>query len=111
MSFYNTVSTAGPLLHKRERLGVDIAQTGNRISRDPATFEAELRRLPALLRAMPAMLAALGEAISPWEGEKNPQRKEYCARAIAMLKCIRQDGLMPGVPAETAGLHTSEAGV
>ncbi len=45
-------------LHPKERLAVEAAQMGNRISRDPGRFAAEIRRLPGYLRELPGVLSA-----------------------------------------------------
>ena len=37
------------------------------------------------------MLDKLGDAICPWEGKANPLRRNYCDKALALLKSTRQD--------------------
>ncbi len=92
--YYNTLATTCLILHPEERLGIDAAQTGNRISRDPSTFAAELARLQQTITRLPRMLAKLGVAIDPWgPGQPDPQRKEYCATATRILKRMQQEGL------------------
>lgn len=50
------------ILHEDERLAVDLAQTGNRISRDPSTFTAEMRRLRREQRRLDTVLEEFSEA-------------------------------------------------
>jgi alpha-glucosidase len=87
VSYYNTISTAGCILHPQERLGVDAAQTGNRITRRPGSFREEVRALRGKVEALPAMLTALGRGRDPWAGHKrSPERAARCRIAIAILR-------------------------
>ena len=56
VNYYNTLATACHILDPQERLGVETAQAGNRISRWPATLAAERRHLRRMLGQLPAML-------------------------------------------------------
>ncbi len=99
VSYYNTLATSWLILHPQERQGIDAAQTGNRISHDPGSFTAEVVRLHKLLAALPKMLKALGNATNAWAPEPDPQRQAYCAKAITILKHLRQEGLaVPNSP-------------
>jgi alpha-glucosidase len=42
--------------HDDKRLPAEASQTGNRISRDPSSIAAELKRLPAVMKQIPAMI-------------------------------------------------------
>jgi alpha-glucosidase len=89
VSYYNTISTVGCILHPQERLGVDAAQTGNRITRRPETFAAEVLALRRKVKALPAMLVALGRGRDPWAGnQRSPERAARCRKAIAILKGV-----------------------
>lgn len=50
------------VLHRQERLPVEAAQIGNRISRNPDSFAAETERLGGYLRDMPRLLRFLHAA-------------------------------------------------
>lgn len=78
------------ILHPEERMSVEAAQTGNRISRDPSRFEAEIRQLRKLLRKLPSVLKALITATNSWSPDIKPERKVYCDKALALLKSIEQ---------------------
>jgi alpha-glucosidase len=88
VSYYNTIATSWLILHPQERLGIDLAQTGNRISHDPATFAAEITRTKRLLKELPKMLKALGDSTNQWAPDPDRQRQAYCAKAIRILKRI-----------------------
>ncbi len=92
ISYYNTISMAGLILHPQERLGVDAAQTGNRITRRPEEFKAEVTALRRKMAALPGMLTALARGIDPWgDGKPSPERAARCRKAIAILKSTRQE--------------------
>jgi hypothetical protein len=60
--YYSRLAMSYHVLHPQERLGVDLAQTGNRISRQPARFAAEMRAYRKNLAALPRMLKGTGRA-------------------------------------------------
>jgi hypothetical protein len=91
VNYYNTISTCWLILHKEERLGIDVAQTGNRISRNPATFVREVEKLHKLLPRLAKMLKELGGAHCAWETGPSAERMQYCNQAIAMLKLTRKE--------------------
>lgn len=95
MNYYNTLATSCHIMHEKERLGVKIAQTGNRISRRPEMFERELKELKEDIKSMEEMLSALSTRKSHWESENDTgpgsARYSYCMKAIAILKEIQLD--------------------
>ncbi|MHB9133444.1 MAG: glycoside hydrolase family 31 protein [Armatimonadota bacterium] len=91
VSYYNTIATSWLILHQKERIGIEAAQTGNRISRDPASFKAEVTQLRRLINALPTMLDELAATTNAWAPEPDPQRRIYCDKAIAILRRIRQE--------------------
>lgn len=91
VNYYNTISTCWLILHKEERLGIDVAQTSNRISRNPATFAAEVERMQKQLPRLAKMLKELGGAHCAWETGPSPERVQYCERALAILKLTRKE--------------------
>ncbi len=93
VSYYNTLAASWRVLHPQERLGVDAAQTRNRISRRLADFRKEVGALRRKVAALSAMLAVLGRSTDGGQkGVPNPQRLGQCRKAIAILKDIRRRG-------------------
>ena len=86
VSYYARQATGAFVLDREERLGADLEQVGNRVSRNPASLAQERRRLNRLLPALAAMLPRLGSGVSPWEPGINPQRVVVCEQASAVLK-------------------------
>lgn len=79
-------------MHKDERMAVWAAQTGNRISRNPAAFAAELAQLRRYLRDLPRALSEF-EAIYRKGG--NEAAAGLLCRAGSILKASK--GLAPSV--------------
>jgi hypothetical protein len=86
VSYYARQATGAFVIDREERLGADLEQVGNRVSRNPASLAQERRRLNRLLPALAAMLPRLGSGVSPWEPGINPQRVAVCEKASAVLK-------------------------
>ncbi len=86
VSYYARQATSALTLDREERLGADLEQVGNRVSRNPAALAQERRRLNRMLPALAAMLPRLGSGVSPWEPGINPQRVSVCEKASAVLK-------------------------
>lgn len=84
--YWNTLASPCHPLHDDERLGVDLAQAGNRISRDPAVFSKEIARVEEHL---PILKKVLGELATRERGGKTcgpgDNRYEFCHNAIAVL--------------------------
>ncbi len=55
-------ASSGHELHPRERLAVDLAQAANRVTRDPSTLVAELRRVRRTFADLDEILAAWQDA-------------------------------------------------
>lgn len=73
--------------HAEERLAVRLAQTGNRLSRRPQRFDAELAELRVQLRRLPRVLTELRES---YLGDTDQLRlgkgqEEFLRRALAIL--------------------------
>jgi hypothetical protein len=94
VSYYNRLATSWLILDPKERLGVDVEQAGNRISRNPGTLADERRRLRGLMQELPKMLRRLGNSTNAWAPKPNPERQATCARAVAMLKAIDEKDLL-----------------
>jgi alpha-glucosidase len=80
---HNNLASPAFAFYHHERLAVDTAQTGNRISRRPETFAAEVRRLRRLLKKLPT---ALREYQDAYIKRKLPDQAGYLANARAVLK-------------------------
>ncbi len=92
---YNcSVSSPRPL-HADERLAVKAAQTGNRISRHPETFRAEMRQLRGILDRLPAALKEYEACYHDAEATE-PSRQELALhRARGILATTRKQ-FLPG---------------
>lgn len=80
---HNNLASPVISIHPDERLAVETAQTGNRISRRPETFSSEIRRLRRLLKKLPT---ALREYHDLYLERNQPDQAAYLARARAVLK-------------------------
>jgi alpha-glucosidase len=79
----------GAPVHDEERLATGLAQTGNRLTRWPETFAAELRALDAGLVKLPGVLRQLAAPLVPGETAKSPAvatRRTRCRQALRLLK-------------------------
>ena len=85
--YYSRLAMSYHVLHPQERLGVDLAQTGNRISRQPARFADEMRAYRKNLAALPRMLKELAER--GHDNKPEAHRQERCTRALALLADVR----------------------
>ena len=81
-----TLATDCQQLHPDERLGIDLAQAGNRISRQPATFNKEVMRMTRELKRLPAIIEAIAE--KGRIGQQGASRAENCDRALAVLESL-----------------------
>ncbi len=79
--YVNMVSPARPI-HEDERLAALLAQTGNRITRKPGSFKAELA---ALKKELPRLPKALKSYQAEYRKRKNLKHVETLAKAIAIL--------------------------
>jgi alpha-glucosidase len=86
VSYYARQATSALIFDREERLGADLEQVGNRVSRNPAALAQERRRLNRMLPALAAMLPRLGHGVSNWEPHINPQRVAVCEKALDVLK-------------------------
>ncbi len=91
VKFYSNLALTMHVIHGEERLGVDIAQAGNRISRHPDLLRAELKRTKRRLKELFEILKYLkrhhigtGNLKSP--GKRSPDKIPYCNKALAILK-------------------------
>lgn len=85
--YYTRISMGHHILHPQERLGVEIAQTGNRMSRNPAAFAAELKTYRRNLAALPRMLKQFAQR--GYEGKPEAHRVERCGKALALLGDVK----------------------
>ncbi len=81
--YYSRLAMSYHILHPQERLGVDLAQTGNRLSRDPLCFAAEMKRYRRNLAALPRMLKELAQR--GHDNKPEAHRQERCRKALALL--------------------------
>jgi alpha-glucosidase (family GH31 glycosyl hydrolase) len=88
-NYYNTLATHASIIHEKERLGAEIAQIGNRISRIPESFESEIRKARKAVTELPSILEYMSLNPAAWESPEDvgPQTKRYayCQKAIAIL--------------------------
>ncbi len=82
--YYNRLSIPWHPLHPQERLGIPVAQTGNRISRQPATFAQEIKALRGHLAALDRMLRELAQ-LGDHGDQPDATRQKRCQRARALL--------------------------
>jgi alpha-glucosidase (family GH31 glycosyl hydrolase) len=82
VSYYSTLATSWKITHPDERLPVLAAQTGNRISRNPASFEKEISSLSEIKRSMQRMMPEMLEKV---EGE---DKINYLRKALRILDSI-----------------------
>ena len=89
VNYYNTLATDFSIIHERERLGAEIAQTGNRISRIPESFQSETRKALELVKELHGILEYMSVEPSAWESPEDvgphTKRYAYCQKAIAIL--------------------------
>jgi len=86
INYYNTIATTFHIIHEKERLGVEIAQAGNRISRNPEIFADEVKAAKAALKEMVDLMTTLRDY---WNGRKcqgTADKFSYCKKALALLK-------------------------
>ena len=81
--YYSRLAMSYHILHPQERLGVDLAQTGNRLSRDPQCFTVEMKRYRRNLAALPRMLKELAQR--GHDNKPEAHRQERCRKALALL--------------------------
>jgi len=79
-----TVAAQGASAHPRERLAVEAAQTGNRISRNPGTALSELKRLREILARLP------GEFRAMKRNQEDKDRQKLLAKCLSILKAARK---------------------
>ena len=82
------------LVLKEKRLAVDLAQAGNRISRNPAVFGDEMNRTWQRLKTLTAMLELLkrhhgGTGRQKSLGIRRPWFVPYCSKSLAILEDCR----------------------
>ena len=88
-NYYNTLATHASIIHEKERLGAEIAQIGNRISRIPESFESEIRKARKSVAELPSILEYMSVEPAAWESPEDvgphTKRYAYCQKAIAIL--------------------------
>ena len=88
--YYNRLAMTWHPSLPNERLGVQVAQTGNRISRLPAAFARERKALDRDLVELERMLRKLAD--TPDHGTKpDPTRQQRCRRARLLLADVSLD--------------------
>jgi hypothetical protein len=93
VSYHSTLATSVRIQHPRERLGVDAAQAGNRIGRNPASFADEVKRLHRVVRELPTVLKELmNTKTAKLSDQARKNRNEACAKALAILRAMEEDG-------------------
>lgn len=80
-------ASASQQLHVEERLAVDLAQAANRVTRDPSTFVAELRRVRREFPRLDAIFRAWGTA---WHSALRFPFSNQEAESVAMLEEARR---------------------
>jgi hypothetical protein len=86
VSYYARQATGAFVIDREERLGADLEQVGNRVSRNPASLAQERKRLNKLLPAPAAMLRRLGPVSNARTPKGDPHRMAVCAKALDILK-------------------------
>ena len=71
------------VVSNHERDIVELAQTGNRISRNPGSFTSEIKALESSLKTLPKNLAS-------WKKAAQGRAKEFVQRAANVIKTIAQ---------------------
>lgn len=90
VGYYSRLATWYHTVHLRERLGIEAAQTGNRITRQPGRFAAEMRALPRMIRELRRVLRELAAAQHEHERQPNRARETHCFKALAFVRdCTR----------------------
>lgn len=85
-----TLCSAVMPLHPEETLPVGAAQTGNRISRNPAAFEEELRRLGETVRRLPEIMRGMQKKVRKTMPD-DTKRPLYLKRGLALWKQMEKD--------------------
>jgi alpha-glucosidase len=89
VSYYARQATSALILDSEERLGADLEQVGNRVSRNPASLAQERRRLNRSLPALAAMLPRLGLRLP--RQQRHDHRLEEPHRIRLQLRLQRTD--------------------
>ncbi len=74
--------------HSKEHLACGIAQTGNRISREPSTFSSEIAKCKKNLKKLPAMLKSYA-TIS--KKRNNTSHLQSATNALKLFQKIKRD--------------------
>ena len=82
--YYNRLAMPWHPKFPNERLGVTVAQTGNRLSRNPASFNSETNKLRKDLVELRQMLKTLGN-YNENGAKPDKRRHQRCQRALALL--------------------------
>jgi hypothetical protein len=88
--YYTTLCSAVRPLHPEETLPVGAAQTGNRISRNPASFEEELRRLGQTVRRLPGIMRGMQKKVKEIMPD-DVKRPLYLRRGLGLWKQMEKD--------------------
>ena len=75
VAYYSTLATEFKVKHPEERLPIEASQTGNRISRNPLTFKAEIENLKRVMSSMPKMMKEFRENI------EHKDKRDYLDKA------------------------------
>jgi hypothetical protein len=84
ISYYSNLATSFKITHPEERLPIELAQTGNRISRNPQDFVKEIKNLRKQIKHLPDVL---DEFISKIENE---EKREYLQKAINIFNLLKE---------------------
>ncbi len=90
VKYYNTIAIKLCVAHDDKLLGIDLAQAGNRISRNPASLRNEVVRTRKRLKDVSAMLNYLnshhgGTGKKKSTGRRRPEKVPYCTKGLAIL--------------------------
>ncbi len=88
LNYYNTVMTSYLVLYPNERLGIQLAQAGQRIARRPASFASELEMLRRSLPELRAMFDALGTP--PFKEFRNMERSRRYQKVLRILDSMEE---------------------
>ncbi len=72
------------ILHPEERLSAELAQTGNRISRDPKSFDREIRNMKSTMTKLPKVFVEMLEKL------ENEERRASLRKAVEIVSQLNQ---------------------
>ena len=83
IAYYSTLATSWKITHPEERLPIELAQTGNRISRNPQNFVDEMKHLQEGMKHLPEVLHEFMETV------ENEEKKRYLQKAINIALVLK----------------------